>query len=290
MALRYELRTNGTKHTSEEAQVIHNRQGRLQKLIDKFEHQADTFILHQHIVDIPHLSSLDDYNQYDNAELPGGPLDPDTQPTGRSTFRSAPRNLDGSGMDHLHPEDLLILLPSSVGWDWCVTHRAKSLAFKEAQLCVAQANDSIHKICLALGFKSAIFRTQVRSANSQQKKTCTWNAVKSVETTVHENARIYSMARDAYRTLHQAFPTGPDLPQLLPKDLHVATLVLGSEKTGQRNKQQSWIWSFGQTTDDDGTWMNDCKCLYASYFILFSHVCQLKGCTGCVPRLNLNNG
>ncbi|KAN0131053.1 hypothetical protein V8E53_011186 [Lactarius tabidus] len=210
LALRYELRIYGAKHTSEETQAIHNRQGRIQKLIDRFEHQADGFILHQLNMDIPNLSAIDDYN--------------------------------GSGIDHLNPEDLPIPLPSSVGWDWCVTHHSTSLAAKEAQLRVAQANDSIHKIRLALGYKSAIFRTQVRSAKSQQKKTRAWNAVKSVETTVHENARIYSMARNAYWTLRQAYPTGPDLPQLLPNDLHIATLVLGSEQTGQQ---------------DNGTWMDD---------------------------------
>ncbi|KAN0128148.1 hypothetical protein V8E53_014063 [Lactarius tabidus] len=257
LALRYELRIYGAKHTSEETQAIHNRQGRIQKLIDRFKHQADGFILHQLNMDIPNLTAIDDYSEYDAADLPGGLPGLDAQPSVCPTHHPAIRTSDGSGIDHLNPEDLLIPLPSSVGWDWCVTHHSMSLAAKEAQLRVAQANDSIHKIRLALGYKSAIFRTQVRSAKSQQKKTRAWNAVKSVETTVHENARIYSMAHNAYRTLRQAYPTGPDLPQLLPNDLHIATLVLGSEQTGQCNKQQSWIWSFGQTTEDNGTWMDD---------------------------------
>ena len=78
---------------------------------------------------------------------------------------------------------------------------------------MAQANESIHRIRLALGFKSAIFRTQVRTANSQQKKTCAWNAVKSVDTTVHEHAHIYSLACDAYQVVWKALSNGPDLPQ-----------------------------------------------------------------------------
>ncbi|KAN0129093.1 hypothetical protein V8E53_013089 [Lactarius tabidus] len=252
-ALRYDLRIHGAKHTSEEAQIICNWQDRIQKLIDKFEHQADGFILHQHNLDIPNLSSIHDYNEYDNAALPEGLSNPDAQPSRHSAHCSSRGMLDGSGMNDTNPEDFPIPLPSSAGWDWCVTHQVTSLAAKEAQLCVAQANQSIHKIRLALGFKSAIFHTQVRSANSQQKKTRAWKAVKSVETTVHENACIYN----AYQSLCPAFPSGPDLLKLLPKDLHVATLVLGSEKTGQCNKQQSWIWSFGQTTEDDGTWMDE---------------------------------
>ena len=96
---------------------------------------------------------------------------------------------------------------------------------------------TIHRICLALGFKSAIFHTQVRTANSQQKKTCAWNAVKSVDTTVHEHACIYSLACNAYQVVQKALSNGLNLPQLVPHDLYVATLVLGSDKVGQCNKQ-----------------------------------------------------
>jgi hypothetical protein len=94
-------------------------------------------------------------------------------------------------------------------------------------------------ICLALGFKSAIFRNQVRSANSQQKKVCAWKNVKRVDATVHEHAHIYSMACDAHEATHQAFPEGAVFPKLIPDDLHVATLILGSEKMGQHNLQTS---------------------------------------------------
>jgi hypothetical protein len=162
-------------------------------------------------------------------------------------------------MQIVNAEDLPILLPSSLGRDWCVTHGVQSLADKEVQLRRAQANDAIHRICLALGFKSALFRTQVRPANTQQTKTRAWNAVHSVDTTIHEHARIYSMARDAYRKIRQEGAAGPDLLQLQKEDLHIATLVLGSEQSGQRNAQTSWIWGFGQTTEDDGTWMDECK-------------------------------
>jgi hypothetical protein len=259
---------------------------RLQRLIDMFEHQADSFLLHQGRIDDPPISSLGHYDEYDHVDYLGNSGDKDTE---HVTLPS--RTIDGSGMDSPNPEDLPILLPSSLGWEWCVSHGIQSLAVKEAQLRHAQANDAIHRIRLALGFKSALFRTQVRPANTQQTKTRAWNAVHSVETTVHEHARIYSMARDAYRTIRHAHAAGPDLPQLRPKDLQVATLVLGSEQAGQRNKQSSWIWGFGQKTEDDGTWMGDCKLPYSIDAILMcSHIEQLKGFTGFVLRHSLRDG
>src|ERR1700675_525382 len=101
----------------------------------------------------------------------------------------------------------------------------------------AQAHDAIHQIRLALGFKSALFRTHVRPANTQQTKTRAWNAVHSVDNTLSEHARIYSMARDAYGKLHNKTTIQAELPALSRKDLHIATLVLGSRRTGQRNTQ-----------------------------------------------------
>ncbi len=256
MALRYQLRAHGSKLPIEDAQIIENKRNRLQKLINMFEHQADSFLLYQHHTDNPLISVMGNYDEYDHVD----DVD-DSNDTAEE--HHAPSASDGSGMDIPKPEDLPIILPSSLGWEWCTSNGRQSLAAKEAQLRHAQASDSIHQIRLALGFKSALFRTQVRPAKTQKTKTRAWNAIYNVETTIHEHARIYSMARDAYRTIQQAYADGPDLPPLHPQDLHVATLVLGSEQVGQRNTQQSWIWGFGQTVEDDGTWMNDCELSYS---------------------------
>ena len=256
-----------------------------------FEHQADSFLLHQGRIDDAPISSLRNYEEYDNVDSLDHSSDKDPESAALPSHHPILRTSDGSGMETLHQEDLSILLPSSLGWEWCVSHGVQSLAVKEAQLRHAQANESIHRIRLALGFKSALFRTQVRPANTQQTKTRAWNAVHSVDTTVHEHARIYSMARDAYRRIRNGYAAGPDFPQLQKDDLHIATLVLGSEQTGQRNKQQSWIWGFGQTVKDDEIWMNDCKLSYSMGGILLcSYIEQLKGFIGSVQRHSLNDG
>jgi hypothetical protein len=113
---------------------------------------------------------------------------------------------------------------------------------------------------LALGFKSALFRTQVRHANTQQTKTRAWDAIHSVDTTVHQHAQNYSMARDAYLKIQHAYEDGPELPQLRSEDLRVRTAILGAAQVRQRNAQLPWIWSFGTTIDQDGTWMDECRC------------------------------
>ncbi|KAH9011674.1 hypothetical protein EDB85DRAFT_1900862 [Lactarius pseudohatsudake] len=183
LAIRYQLRAHGLKITTEEIQVIENKRSHLQTLIDIFEHQGDSFLL-QPLTDDSPISPLGDYAQYDHLEDLTNSEDTDDDHLEHGSCHTPLRAIDGSGMDGTNPEDFLVLLPSSLGWEWCVRHGIQSLAGKEVQLRHAQASESIHEICLALGFKSALFRTQVQHANSQQTKTHAWNAVHSVDTNV----------------------------------------------------------------------------------------------------------
>jgi hypothetical protein len=180
-------------------------------------------------------------------------MDDSGVPSPTVLFSNASRN-EGSSA-----EDIPLLLPSTLGWEWCVSHGVKSLAINEAKLRYAQANDSIHRIRLALGFKSALFRTQVRDARTQQTKTRAWTAIHNVDTSVHQHARNYSMARDAYLKVKDASGDSPELLLLRLEDLRVNTAVLGAAQVGQRNKQLSWIWSFGTSIKQDGTWIDECK-------------------------------
>ncbi|KAH9031538.1 hypothetical protein EDB85DRAFT_1847537, partial [Lactarius pseudohatsudake] len=224
LAICYQLRSQGSKLAMEEVQILENKCNRIQKLIDMFERQADAFLLHHQATDDVRVWSVGDYAEYDNVD------DIDDS--------------DGSGMESPNAEDIPLLLPSSLGMVWCSSHGVKSLAMKEAKLRYAQANDCIHRIRLALGFKSALFRTQVRDARSQKTKTRAWTAVDSIDSTVHSHARNYSMARDAYLKVQEASGDAPELPPLQLTDLRVSTAILGAAQVGQRNTQLPWIWSF----------------------------------------------
>jgi hypothetical protein len=244
LALRYQLRTSGSNITLEDSQIIENKRIRLQKMIDMFAHQADSFLLHHQSVDDLPVSSLGDYDEYDHVD------EMDDSGVPGPTIRPS----EGSSV-----EDIPILLPSTLGWEWCVGNGVKSLAINEAKLRYAQANDCIHSMRLALGFKSALFRTQVRDARTQQTKTRAWTTIHNVDTTVHQHARNYSTAWDAYAKVRDIAGNLPELPKLCAADLRVSTAILGAAQVGQRNKQLLWIWSFGTAVKQDGAWMDDCK-------------------------------
>ena len=241
----------------EEAQILENKRTRLQKLIDMFAHQSDVFLLnHDSTEDIP-MPSLGDYSEYDHVD----DIDESGAPFYSDDFQSdhldTPNIKDGL---ETNAEDIPILLPSSLGWAWCDEKGLQALAEKEAKLRYAQATDSVHRIRLALGFKAALFRTEVRHSRTQKTKTRAWAAVHSVDASVHEHARNYSMARDAYCNVIDPSGQSPKLRQLELADLHVETFAIGPGQVGQRNKQLPWIWSFGTSTKQDGTWIDDCEC------------------------------
>ena len=145
--------------------MVENKWSCLQTLISAFESQADTFLGYDTPIDdvIPSLFDYDDFNH---------PDDDDNMATPHQSLR-APY---GSGMDTGNPEDIPIFLPSSLGWKWSSSHNTKSLVLKEVQLRHAQANDAIHQIHLALGFKSALFHDHVHPAHTQQTRAQAWNA------------------------------------------------------------------------------------------------------------------
>ena len=156
-----------------------------------FERQADSYILNHMALENASISPVGDFSQFDNADAPDDSELENLTIVSPHLLHNAFQFSDSSGTA---PEELSILLPSSLGWQWCVDHHTQSLAEKEARLHVAQANDAIQSMCLALGFKSALFHSHVRPANSQRTKTRAWDTINSVDATVHLHARNYSMA------------------------------------------------------------------------------------------------
>ena len=270
LAIRYQLRNQGSQLTMEDFQIIDNKRTRLQKLIDMFDHQADASLFnHEPTEDVP-ISSLGDYAEYDNVD----DLDDSGMPQSLNLAHSSSihshrtHTADGSGPI---VEDIPLLLPSSLGWKWCIQRGHKSLANKEAKLRYSQATDALHRIRLALGFKSALFRTQVRHSRTQRTKSRAWTAVHSIDLSVHEHARNYGMARDAYAKVLDPSMDLAELPALQLTDLRVSTAILGAAEVGQRNQQLPWLWSFGTSTKQDGTWMDDCECLHISEGIITTY-------------------
>ena len=79
LAIRHQLLVHGSTLTPGEIQVLENKQGRLQRLINAFEHQADLFLLWQSSLDNVVIHPVHTYTQYDQPDQPGAPMGMDPE-------------------------------------------------------------------------------------------------------------------------------------------------------------------------------------------------------------------
>ncbi|KAI6040993.1 hypothetical protein EDC04DRAFT_2893557 [Pisolithus marmoratus] len=82
-------------------------------------------------------------------------------------------------------------LPSNLGADRCCDIGIHRLVEMELELHIAQANDALHGLHLALADKAIIFRGVVRSAINYSMRTWAWQMVHSIDGSVKQYSTIY---------------------------------------------------------------------------------------------------
>ncbi|KAI6167873.1 hypothetical protein EDD17DRAFT_1467315, partial [Pisolithus thermaeus] len=107
------------------------------------------------------------------------------------------------------PTSPTLPLPSNLGVDRCHAIGIHQLAEMELELRIAQANDALHGLCLALADKAVIFRGVVRSATNYSMRTWAWNMVHSIEGSIKQYSTIYRRCRTAMIALGAKSGFGP---------------------------------------------------------------------------------
>jgi hypothetical protein len=227
---------------------LQQRRDRLQDQIDAFRSASETFldgpIDAGELDDDSDVPPADDPNaaEFDSDDDVFGPQDPGTYASAR-----------------VQPETTTIPLPSSLGTAWCKRHGNRLVVEQEIGLRQGQANDALHQIRISLAHKSFLFRTSIRNANSQQKKTRAWQSLHSTESTVRHHAAVYNKARKALLSL--AAP-----PSLMAKymvlhrsDLVVSTAVVDVRKPSRTDATLAWFWNLDVQGDTESHgWMAEC--------------------------------
>ncbi|KAI0944571.1 hypothetical protein AcW1_002246 [Taiwanofungus camphoratus] len=115
-------------------------------------------------------------------------------------------------------------------------HRAglQVLLQQEMDLREGQANDALHQIWIAIRQKSFLFRTKVRHAKSQQRKTRAWQDVNTIDKTLQHHARVYSKAWKALVLLEAPADLLAKYQVLHREHLKVSTAVADPNKRGER--------------------------------------------------------
>lgn len=230
-----------------------DRRRRLQVRIDGFEKNSSKYL--DSNVDMDDGQQVDLGSRWDNIVDEDGPL---------------PGNGDDMDEDEeqLPPEKAILSLPSNIGLDRCLDLGLDEVVKSEILLREGQANDALHNIRYALGYKSFLYRTAVRTANSQRTKLRSFDEVNSVQKVVQRNARIYSRARQAIiaLTTEDDDDRSPDeldrlrrYRELRHEDLKAYTAINEPVIRGMRNETLAWIWNVDMQGDvENSPWMKEC--------------------------------
>lgn len=152
-------------------------------------------------------------------------------------------------------ENQTLYLPSSFP---ATTFQVESC--KELSLRHGQANDALHNLRIALGKKSFLFRNNIRSAKSQQKKTRAWSEVNAVDGSVRYQAKIYNSTRRHMIRLGADAGILDRYKILTKGQLKVSTAIATPNARGQRNTQLAWFWNMDSKADTDSDdWMEECE-------------------------------
>jgi HPt (histidine-containing phosphotransfer) domain-containing protein len=164
-----------------------------------------------------------------------------------------------SGLEaNIFPELVRLPLPSQVGIRICRDLGLSQMASQEVELRKGQAHECLHRLKLALGLKSALFRKTIRLAKSQKNKTRGWSTVRRVEASVRIHVRRYNGARRALLSLGCSQHELQVFQAIQKEDLKMNHDVTEENRFGQRSHSVAWFWRIngGQTND---TWQDESK-------------------------------
>lgn len=167
------------------------------------------------------------------------------------------------------PERLTICLPSHLGIDVCTTHNLNKLVEAERKLRVGQMNDALHRVRVAVGYKSVLYRTTVRHSATHRQKLRSFDDVHLVQADVLASARLYTAARESYTKLYKPGKADDDaqLAKSLEKykvlekaDLKANTALIEHSVRGVSRAHLPWFWGLGMdaASRDEG-WSGERK-------------------------------
>lgn len=240
------------------------RRDTLQSRINAWNHKADQYLSTSNIDEEQELQDMLDQDAEESgqtdaevehlADQSAHDADANTDTELESASEATDLHFQKSTADALSTDNIQLYLPSS----FALT-RFPVPAAKELELRLGQANDALHNLRIALGKKSFLFRSHVRAARSQQRKTRAWSEVSSVDADVRQQARIYALTRRKMIVLGATDEILDRYKALKYADLKISTAIATPNEPGQRDTRLSWFWSMDVQADADADdWMEEC--------------------------------
>jgi hypothetical protein len=236
----------------EAATKLENRRQKLFSRIEAFQKSATIYL--SYADDDICASAQPSHRENDLDDLDAEEWEDDTLDTAMTAETRLSTN------DSIHPENMVLSFPSLLGVDMSPDPGFQALCKQELELRKGQASDALHQIRLALGYKEFLYRTNVRSAKSQQKKSRAWAELITAEGSLKQQVKIYNRARHAMTRLGATEDTLCMYQVLSKRDLQVDTSVQDPRMRNLHRSKLSWIWHVNAQEDMSSiNWMSECK-------------------------------
>jgi hypothetical protein len=152
-------------------------------------------------------------------------------------------------------------IPSTFGRDFCFKNGWGKIVDQEIQLRMAQAEESLEELRLAIGHKSLLYKICIRKSKTQASQTRSRAQLIQVNDRIKECAGRYRCARSALLSLGAPADTLDKFQALCDLDLKVNTDVAEENRIGQRNDTLPWFWRIGRGESTKNPWMNESMCI-----------------------------
>lgn len=155
-------------------------------------------------------------------------------------------------------EDICLLMPSSLGAEWCRENGRAKLMEQEIKLREGQANDALEDIRVALAHRSLLVSKKLHAADSVKTTTRAWNEIRQADKIVRVHVKNYQHARQALINLHAGMT---HFRQIKKADLKMSGDVTEEKRFGQRNDTLAWFWRLGGIgkREENDSWMQECR-------------------------------
>lgn len=130
----------------------------------------------------------------------------------------------------------------------------------EIILRMGEANDALQGIRTEIGYKSYIYRKQIRPYKGKNRRTRGWDNIKRSDQELRFQQKVYTNALGCMKTLGAKADILEQYKDITKDDLRVVTAVSEPNARGQSKETMAWFWSLDVAGDsDESEHLEECK-------------------------------
>ena len=168
--------------------------------------------------------------------------------------------IDFDELDYLEPVDSgsPLPLPSQVKGN--LPPVLQQAAAVELQLRIGEVNDALQGIRTQIGYKSYIFRKQIRAYKGKKRRTRGYDNIQRSNEELNIQRNLYDNALKALKNLGAGQEILSKYKAIKKDDLRTVTAIAEPNASGQSRSTLAWFWSLDVAGDSDGNeYLEECE-------------------------------